>query len=512
MHIRALPLALLLAACAASARDKRGAPGADSAARAVQRTLPPAAFRVPSSGGPIAVYTLPDLDSTRYAAGSHVASARSAVGVDLVGRRLLYRDSAGAIASFDLVSLRERTVAPRGAMATIAADGSLLAVDARGAVTESQPWGTRAWASSLGRGVREVFAAPGPRLIVVRQAGGDSLAVTSRESGISSAIAVPEANGRAATNDGDAVAFATDSGVVVFQDRELDRPWRVRLAGRPRAVVFSPSGHRLYVALSERNELAVIDRFEREARSAIPLPGRAAALRMDPWGRVLLVRGEARGGEGEIWVVAPARNSVVGRLRADWATDLPTVSQEGVILSREGDAIVCRDARSLDSLSAVADGARDLWFTGRWGPTPVTAALRQAAAEERPAPAPPSGAAAPGPAPAARAPAGAPAPPGAAPAAPPGREGLGQPETPAAPGQFWVQVTSTRSESAARALANELSGERHPALVVPPRVEGDNWRVMSGPYRSREAADSAGRSLGRPFWVVDRSREDATRP
>jgi cell division septation protein DedD len=316
-------------------------------------------------------------------------------------------------------------------------------------------------------------------------------------SGIALTQPLPPADDRTASRDGDAIALATDSGLVVFEESDMEHPWFVHVAGKPRAVVFSPSGHRLYVALVEKSELAVVDRFTRRERAAIGLPGLAARLRPDPWGRVLLVRGEADG-DNATWVVSIAGSAVIGTLKGGWASDLPTVSENGVLLVREGGAVIARDLRSLDSLGAVATGARDLWFAGRWVPSSATAALR---AENRPQ------------APVAAAPVGpsrtepkpfVPPGPGATPAQPPAAAVA---PAPAPTGAFYAQLLATRSEEAARSLASQLAGRKIVVVAPQPGTGDDNWRVMSGPFRSREAADSAGREIGIAYWIVDKSRE-----
>jgi hypothetical protein len=412
------------------------------------------------------VHLLPQLTRASTGPSGTIASARSAVGFDVVGRRLVYRDSAGRVAAYDLIANRERTIAPSGALASLGADGTLLAVGRTGTVVESQPWGTRQWPGSLGGGLREAFAAPGARLIAVRRGTTDTLAVATRESGLSVAVAAPAASDRSASRDGDAVAFATDSGLVVIEERESDRPWFVPLAAPARAVVFSPSGHRLYVALDNREEIAIIDRFNRAPRATVTLPAPAGALRADPWGRVLL----ARAAEGdETWVISIARERVLGRLSGGWSSDLPFVSRDGVLLSREGRAVVAREVRSLDSLGAVAGGAGDLWLVGQWSPPRPTAAARAEArlsdtlrGRERDAER---------------------------------REST-----------LWVQVSVSQNEAWARSLAEELRAGGRPVVVAGPRNPGDGYRVLVGPYRSRDAADSAGRSLGRPYWIVERSQ------
>ncbi|MFI5280075.1 MAG: SPOR domain-containing protein [Gemmatimonadales bacterium] len=504
MSTRLFLLALCLAGCARTTRDVAGAAGADSASHAATRAIPAVAFRVPHAGGPLAVYALPALEATPWGAGSRLTGARSAIGVDIVGRRLLFRDNEGAVASFDLVSLRQKIIAPRNALATMAADGTVMSVDASGDVTESHPWGVDSLKSfSLGEGVRQVFAAPGARLIAIRPGQGeDTLQVAGKDAGITVTQALPSSEDRTASRDGDAVALATDSGLVVFEERDMEHPWYVHIAGKPRAVAFSPSGHRLYVALTEKSELAVVDRFSHRERAAISLPGQAARIRPDPWGRVLLVRGESDG-DNATWVISIASNSVSGTLKGGWASDLPTVSENGVLLVREGGSVIARDLRSLDSLGAVSSGARDLWFAGRWVPSSATAAVR---AETRPATAVSAAPAASAPRTDTR-PGPTPGRPGASPGAPPAEAVAPAPVAPAA---FYAQLLATHSEEAARTLASQLAGRR--VIVVPPTpgTGDDNWRVMSGPFRSREAADSAGREIGIAYWIVDKSRE--TRP
>ena len=504
-----LSLALALFACACR-RDAGGGAAADSSRPMTVRPTPSVAFRVPRGAGPIRVYGLPDLSATPWGSGSRIAGATSAVGTDRFGRRLIYRDSAGAVTSFDLVAMRERRIGPPRSLAAIGADGTVYAVDPTGQIIESQTWGTRNWPASLGRGVRYFYAAPGARLLAVRESGGDTLQIAGRETGLAQAYGVPASPARAASLDGDAIAFAVDSGVIVYEDRAMDQPWFVRVGGKPRAVAFSPSGHRLFLALAERDELAVVDRFEHEEEPSIPLPAPARALRMDPWGRVLLVDGGG-GDVGSTYVVSMAEGRVTGRLRTDWASDLPTISENGELLARENEAVVARDVRSLDSLGAVPNAAGDVWLTGRW--TSASLDARQSAQAALPA------GTTPGPIVAAPAPAAAAAPapaPASQPATGGTHEGLSGGEVtghaPAKPNEapaeplstYFVQLAATRNESAARAMVAVLATEGHIVEAVAPPEGDDMWRVMGGPYRSREAADSAGRSWGRAYWVVEK--------
>jgi hypothetical protein len=495
---RLLPLILLLAGCSGSRSGTAAGSGSPSSATPEgPRDIPTVALRLPSGGGPVRAYALPSLTFTGWAIGGRASPARAVVGMDVAGRRLLYRDNTGAIDAFDLVANREKAVAPVGTIATVASDGTLLAVSADGSVIESEPWGSHRWPNSIGRGVRDAFAAAGSRLIAIRHAGGDSLSLASRETGVSLSAPVPDATGRGASRDGDAVAFATDSGLVVAEDRDPQNPWFVRLGGSPLSLAFSPSGHRIYVALRTRSELAVVDRYQRRTRPAIPLPGPAGALRVDPWGRAILVRPGGAAPGDSTWVVATSSERVAGRLITRWASDLPIVSEGGVLLAREGGALVARDIRSLDSLGAIAGGAADLWLVGRWKPTNASAAVRQearAADSARGAPAPVRSA-----------PPAAHADTVASPARAPNRgERAAAPAASPGPARMWVQVSVSQNERWARDLAAALVRDGRAAQVIAPRAAGEGWRVVVGPFTTRTAADSAARLLGRPYWIFER--------
>ena len=501
---RLIPLLALLAGCSGSrsgAPDVIGSsPSRTGAATADgPRAIPVVALRLLAGGGALRAYVLPNLTPAGWALGGRTSPVATVIGMDEAGRRLLYRDSTGSVDAFDLVAYRERPVEAdstydgRGAIATLSPDGTLYAVLPNGTVIESEPWGATAWPNRLGRGVRDAFAGVGPSLIAIRHAAADTLTLASREVGISLRAMVPQAKQRVASRDGDAVAFVTDSGLVVVEEHDPAVPWYVRLKGSPVAAVFTPSGHRLYVVLRTRSEVAVVDRFTHHTLAAVQLPGPGDALRMDPWGRVLLVH-PADAAAAETWIVSMADNRVSGRVSTPWQSDLPTVSENGALLLREGDNVVARDARSLDSLGTVVAGAPDLWFVGRWKPTTTPNVLREEARE--PAPRRRRAALPATVAVAARRTAAAAA--ESAAAAPAER--------------VWVQVSVSQNEKASRDLAAELGRSGHAAQVIPPRSPGEGWRVVVGPYKSHSAADSAGRMLGRPYYILEPGFGEPVKP
>ena len=506
---RVLPFLALLVGCSGSrsgAPDTIGTPAARAALQPEgPRSIPIVALRLLAGGGALRVYLLPALKPATWALGGRTSPVAAVIGMDDAGRRLIYRDSTGHVAAFDLVAYRERPVQAdsvyvgRGAITALAPDGTLYAVLADGSVIESAPWGASAWPNRLGRGVREAFAGVGASLITIRHSTRDTLALASREAGVSLRVPVPTATARVASRDGDAVAFVTDSGLVVVEERDPQNPWYVHLKGTPAAAAFTPSGHRIYVALKTKSELAVVDRFTHHTIPSIALPGPAGFLRMDPWGRAVLVR-PADPASDETWVVSVADAQVTGRVSTRWASDLPTAAEDGVLLLREGPNVVARDIRSLDSLGIVVAGAPDLWFIGRWKPTTAPNVLREEAREPAPqrtraaqaahaaTPAAPRRSAPAAPAP-------APAPVAAAPLQ-----------------RVWVQVSVSQNEKASRDLAADLTRSGHGAQVIAPRSPGEGWRVVVGPYPSRSAADSAGRLLGRPYYILEPGLAGPDRP
>ena len=70
-----------------------------------------------------------------------------------------------------------------------------------------------------------------------------------------------------------------------------------------------------------------------------------------------------------------------------------------------------------------------------------------------------------------------------------------------APADAWmVGFATVTEEAAARRLAAGIRGAR----VVPATRDGaPAWRVIAGPYPSREAAERAGIASDRPFWVYE---------
>ena len=261
----------------------------------------------------------------------------------------------------------------------------------------------------------------------------------------------------AATRWGDLVAVASDSGVTFYDPLGRRDPAFVRLADSPRALAFSPSGHRIYVARRNVPGLAVVDRYERKELDGVALPGPVAALRLDPLGRWLLARPTVG---DSAWIVDLPIKRHTGIVPTQWQADLPAISPDGMLIYRRGHDVVSARPDSLNDVGKVTNGAADLWVLTSWLPRGVAASPVSTAAAE-------SGAA------------------GAA----------------GAEGPLYVQVSTSQNPEWSGHLADDLTRAGLAARVLPPQHTDDGYRVVLGPYATREQAEAIGRRLGRPFWI-----------
>jgi Cell division protein len=76
--------------------------------------------------------------------------------------------------------------------------------------------------------------------------------------------------------------------------------------------------------------------------------------------------------------------------------------------------------------------------------------------------------------------------------------------------EVFLQVSSSQNKAWATELASQLSSAGLPARVIDPRAGEEGFRVVLGPYPTREVAESAGRRLGRPFFIYQPDRQEAS--
>ena len=332
---------------------------------------------------------------------------------------------------------------------------------------------------------------------------------------IADSVLLPRVAKAIRTPAGDRVYFPVDSGLVGVRGRDLQIVPSLKLPRKPRAVVTSPSGDRIYAAADSSNELLVVDRYTGNISAHVALPSPALALRMDPMGRYVLARASAG---DTAYVISVSTDRMIGAVPTAWRPDLPAVAPNGWLALVRGKDVVLVDAESLETRRAVPGGAADDWMFITWnGFRPRAASLDQPVTFESndsvqrdTSGNPFSGAAlndadtldasnpAPKPQPA------APPAPGAAPAQPLPPARLPADSAPSRQTGFTVQFAALRAQDAANDILREMhvSGAT-PRLVATTRDGVTIYRVVIGPFPTREEAERIARTSGRSYWVYE---------
>src|SRR5207247_978940 len=226
------------------------------------------------------------------------------------------------VLSVDLGSGRVDAVVTAIVQAALGPDGTLYTVDAKRRVVSLARRVRFVWPQPLGGVPRELFGGSDQRLVAV----DPPKLITAAADQPPTSRTIPVGGDVAATRWGDLIAVASDSGVLLLDALGRREPAFVRLEDHPRALVFSPSGHRIYVARRTEPGLAVIDRYEHAEIDGVALPTPAAAIRLDPLGRWLLARPTVG---DSAWLVDLPVKRLVGSVATAWRVDLPAIGAAG---------------------------------------------------------------------------------------------------------------------------------------------------------------------------------------
>lgn len=449
---RCIPGLILLAGAACHPAPARGPLSAATA-------QPPQAIsilRVPIKGGRPALLRLPTLTPSSWVAHEDLPAPRSIVGADIDGRLVYVRDQKADIVALDLEAGRARQVLSNVTAAAVGPDGTLYTVGADHTVSETADRAPVTFPGTLSTDVRALFAGGDESAVALLEGRAPAFAMVSR---LRPPVEAPVPRGDvAATTWGTLLAIAADTAVVLYSP-DAAHPFRSIAAGaHVRHLAFSPSGHHLYVARDGSDALTVFDRFTWTRLPDIDLPGDPGGLRLDPFGRYLLVR-PTKG--DSVWVVDLSTNEVLGSWPAPWGEDLPTVARSRYLLVRQSQDVVAYDLASakLSESGRVPGGAADLWLVLRWAPRgeiplgPDVDSTALAALDSAP-------------------------------------------DT-----RIFVQVSSSQNPAWANELARKMKDVGLPAQVIKPQHQDEGYRVVLGPYPTREAAESTGKRLGQPYFI-----------
>jgi cell division septation protein DedD len=458
----------LLAACGRSP-DKPSVPIAD--AGSAHAAPPSSAVRLMRAGGRAEAYAVPSLDPLEWRSEVSVAAIEALVGADYERHVILALDRKRNLVALDLDERRARALAPQIREAAVGPDGTVYAVDSGRTVLQISRRTTTRFPGKLNEMPVALAAAAGGTALAIERG---RVAVIGSDA--TRHVAVPRGP-IAATFWGDLLAVGTDTAVVLLDPQSRRQPAAVPGSAGVRNLLFSPSGHRLY-AVGTGRDLLVIDRFGHTVLRRIRLPGAASALRVGFFGNWLLAR--AASGDS-VWVVDLDAERVVGGIRTAWADDLPVVSAPHTVLARQDGDVVARDLASpaLPETGRVKGGAADVWVTVAWAPAAAATQADATADTARVAVIP-------------------------APAAATDTSRAGASDTAAAAPEatLYLQVSSSRNPDWANDLAEKLRAAGLQPTVLKPASAEETYRVVLGPFRSREAAEETGRRLGMPSFVI----------
>ncbi|MDP3908762.1 MAG: SPOR domain-containing protein [Gemmatimonadales bacterium] len=413
-----------------------------------------AAIRLDAAGGVARLYRLPRLTEIQGAIRGRLPALERVVGIDVESEFLYVATVKKELLALDLGSGRVDTVATGIVQAALGPDGTLYAVDAQRRVISLSRRTRFAWPRPLDGLPRDMFGSTDQRLVGIIPQDPPRLLVAAADQ--PPTVRTIAAGGDvAATRWGDLVAIAQDSGVTLYDPLGRREPAFVPLSDAPRALAFSPSGHRIYVARRNTPGLAALDRYDPRELDGVALPAPAAALRLDPQGRWLLAR-PATGDSA--WIVDLPIKQQTGAIATAWQPDLPAIAPDGMLIYRHRDAVVAMRPDSLREMGRVDGGAKDLWVLTSWLPRSRG---------------------------------------GGGPA----RADAAEADTMGAEGPLYVQVSTSQNPDWSGRLAQDLTRAGLAARVLPPQQADDGYRVVLGPYATRAQAEAIGRRLGRPFWI-----------
>jgi hypothetical protein len=486
---RFLLLALLCAACT----NDRAAPDTTNTSAVEPHGPAPLLLRVPRGGGTGRVYAYPNLDSAVWTL-DEAPSLDRVLAFDADAGTIAYVDAKGFPGRIDLRETDVAKASKAKLTSLSSANGTdIFGINPKGEIVRLNPNGGD-WHFKPPVPARSVFAQPNGELIVAANKGAQTLVwkVRPPDDVIQDSTVLPLSGRAVRTQVGDRIYFTVDSGLVGVKAKDLSPVGAVQLESRVRALAPTPSGDRIYIATADSG-ISVVDRYSGNVGTAVVLPAPPADIRMDALGRYLIARFPKA---DSAWVIAIGTNRLVGAVPTRWEADLPAVTPDGNLAVLGAKDVTLMDPEKLGVKSTVAGGAKDFWYFFAWDgfkpraqglDQPVTfpsdsdanAAASSTASSTTTSPVP---------------------------------GGLGDSASAVAPTAnapqtgFTVSFAALLSEDKAQQLANTIMVGGNTAHVVSTSTAGSPiFRVVMGPFATREEANKIGRASKREYWIYEGS-------
>ncbi len=496
-------LAWLLVLVASGCADRSERPAGTGALASIPAGPDPIVLRVSRGGGLVSALRYPALDSTVWRSTYRVPPLERVLGHHPDDGYLTAVDTSGRPVRLDLRLGAVAVPGSAGGSRHASADGAVLyAVNVNGEVARYTPVGDR-WA--MGSGIAPAALVPlhdgslviaafeGDGLLLRRVRPPDTVVVDSmridvaRDSGSVHGLTI-----------GDRLFISAGTRVMALRTRDFVRDVDVNVGEPIRALVTSPSGDRIFVLVEGEPEVRVVDRFEGRVVERVKLPGAPRALRMDALGRVLLVQGDAE----TAWVMDIGTSGLVGAVRTAWRGDLPLVLPDGAIALVHGDTVTLASSLDLGVVREIPGGANDTWYALRWNGFRPRAAGLDEPVRFRASGSAESGELA-GTLDGGRRRAATDSADTAA------RVDSADPEAAATPQRerpvgFTVQFAAVLTEALAQEAAAGITVDgRTPRIATSVRGARTLYRVVLGPYLTREEAERVGKMSGHTYWIFE---------
>jgi hypothetical protein len=476
---------IVLAACRGGDRQstpsQRVTPSAPAARGPDQLVL-----RVPRAGGSARVYAYPRLDTVVWSSEGAPAPARVLAFDDEAGS-VAYVDAKGAPARIDLRQGIASTVTKTKLTGLASWDGSnIYGISAEGGVERYGPNGPWKWKPKLP--ARAVFPQPDGSLLVLAQRTEGSVVwrVRPPATKIIDSVTLGQVNRTLRTQVGDRLYLGSGRELTGVRTKTMQRAAGIELSDDIELIEATPSGDRVFVVSKGSTMVEIVDRYREAVSGKIELGRHAADLRVDPLGRYLLARTE---GSDSALVIALGTNRVVGSVATKWRDDLPFVAPDGGIALTQGADVAVVDAETLRARTLVRGGAADFWYAFQWtGFRPRDARLDKPVdfggplVDSTRLPGDSSAAAVPDTA----------------------RIAPLRDTVPRRANGWTVSFAALLAADKARELAAQIKVGNESARVVTAMRDGAAiYRVVLGPYPTKEEAERVGRDSKQSFWVYE---------
>lgn len=411
---------------------------------------------------------------------------------------LAFIDDKGQPRRLDLRAAEVRTASKEKLASLSTVNGAdLYGITPRGNVARITPAGD--WSFEPPAPARALFPQRNGGLVIGGTESGKTTLwlIQPPDDEVLQTAALPLVSRAASAQVGDRLYFAVDSGLVGVRTRDLQPLKSIPLDEPAESLVATPSGDRVYVALKSAR-VAVVDRYSETVKEHVELPGPASELRMDPLGQHILAK--PANGSDSAWVIGVGNHKVNGTVATEWRPDLPAFAPDGAIAVVRASDVVMVDAATYATKSTVTGGASDYWYFISWnGFRPRAAELDRPVTFESPSPMMPTDSS------------GVPASRDSNPQLPIRDAAPSMIEPPVTPAPanagYMVSFAAVLSEQKANeAAAGIVVNGLRPGVVATQSGSTTIYRVVLGPYATREEAERVGRDSRKQYWIYEERR------